>query len=257
MDQAARSSRNQSSGNPSIPELSITVVETASFWGRRYFCSFERSGRACQHPQSKMPYTRTILITGGTSGLGSEAALALARQHPTYQIITASRKGPDSAASSINSKLSQSNILFLPLDLSSRENIRTFIKNYVSKSFPPIAAVLLNAGLQFPNGLVLTKEGFENTFAVKQLGHALLFHLLLENKCLANDARIVITASGTHDPTQKSGFPDAEYTTAERLARPTSTEDREMEKRKRYANSNLCNILWGYAVSSRFDRLSK
>jgi NAD(P)-dependent dehydrogenase (short-subunit alcohol dehydrogenase family) len=45
-----------------------------------------------------MPYTRTILITDGTSGLGYEAALTLACQHPAYQIIIAARKDPDSAA---------------------------------------------------------------------------------------------------------------------------------------------------------------
>lgn len=40
--------------------------------------------------------------------------------------------------------------------------------------------------------------------------------------------RLVLTASGTQDPTQKSGMPDAKYTTAEELAHPNpATADKE------------------------------
>jgi NAD(P)-dependent dehydrogenase (short-subunit alcohol dehydrogenase family) len=164
-----------------------------------------------------MSYTRTILITGGTLGLGFECALHIARQCPTYLVVIASRTDTNAAAASVNKALHQENTVFLPLDLSNRTNVRSFVTTWESRHHLLIQALLLNAGIQFPDGLRLTDEGMESTFAVNHVGHALLFHLLFPH--LADDARVVVTSSGTHDPAMKSGIPDAVYTTAEELAR--------------------------------------
>jgi len=164
-----------------------------------------------------MSYTRAVLITGGTLGLGFECALDIARQCPSYLVVIASRSDTNGAAASINKALHQENTVFLPLDLSNRTKVRSFVTTWESKHYPPIQALLLNAALQFPDGLCLTEEGMESTFAVAHVGHALLFHLLFPH--LADGARVVVTSSGTHDPALKSGLPDAVYTTAEELAR--------------------------------------
>ena len=111
--------------------------------------------------------------------------------------------------------------MFLPLDLSNRAKVRSFVTTWESKHYPPIQALLLNATLQFPDGLRLTDEGLESTFAIAHVGHALLFHLLFHH--LADNARVVITSSGTHDPAQKTGMPEPVYNTAEELARKSYT----------------------------------
>ena len=198
-----------------------------------------------------MAYTGTVLITGGTSGLGYQCALAIARQQPNYQIVVASRTDPNSAAASINNALGQSNTTFFTLDLSDLTKVRAFTKEWEAKSFPPIRALLLNAGLQFLDSKHKTVDGFEATFGVNHVGHALLFHLLYPH--LAEKARIIVTSSGTHDPAQKTGMPDATYTTAEILARPTP----ETEKNSGafcYSTSKLVNVLWTYALQRRLDR---
>jgi len=200
-----------------------------------------------------MSFARTVLITGGTSGLGFYCALDIARKHPEYLVVLASRTDPDAAATSINHTLQQKNATFLPLDLSKPTNVRSFVKDWEAKNFPPIQALLLNAGLQFPDGLVKTDDGMESTFAVNHFGHALLFHLLSPH--LANQSRIVVTSSGTHDPAQKSGLPDAIYTTAEELAHPT-TDSSKNPGRQRYSTSKLVNVLWTYALHKRFVRIS-
>ena len=136
----------------------------------------------------------------------------------------------------------------MPLDLSDTKEVRAFAEEWASKNHPPLHALLLNAGLQFPNEMVINGEGIEATFAVNHVGHALLFHLLCP--LLARNARIVVTASGVHDPAQKSGLPDATYTTAEDLAHPPPA----MAKRPgtgHYANSKLANIMWTYALDQR------
>ncbi|ERF75008.1 hypothetical protein EPUS_08053 [Endocarpon pusillum Z07020] len=191
---------------------------------------------------------RSILITGGTSGLGYQCALELARQCPEARILIASRSDTNSAAASINKALGQTNVQYLPLDLSNLDNVRAFAAEYAEGKYPKIQALVLNAGLQFPNGVTYTKDGVESTFAINHVGHALLFHLLRPH--LAEKARIVITASGTHDPAQKSGLPDAEYTTAEELAHP-SPQSAKNSGRQRYATSKLCNVMWTYALDKR------
>lgn len=200
-----------------------------------------------------MTFQRTVLITGGTSGLGYQCALALGRQHPTYLIVLASRTDSTFAATKLNSELSSSSFVYLPLDLSSLANVRAFAQDWPSKSFPPIQALLLNAGLQFPNGMHQTADGFEATFGVNHVGHALLYHLM--HPYLSEDARIVVTSSGTHDPVQKTGMPPAVYTSAEELAHPRNPAGAS-NGQQRYTSSKLANMLWTYALATRLARSS-
>lgn len=142
--------------------------------------------------------TGTVVVTGGTLGLGYQAALHIAQQRPDYQVIVASRKDSDTSAAAINKATGRNNATYLPLDLSSLANVRAFADAYSKQGYPPIKALLLNAGLQITTGVSYTTDGFETTFGVNHVGHALLFYLLRPQ--LAPDARIVITASGVHDP---------------------------------------------------------
>ena len=190
-------------------------------------------------------YKNTIVVTGGTTGLGYEAALALAKQFPTHLIIIASRTHTDNAASKINKALSQDNTRYMKLDLADFNQVRDFVKDFAASSYPPISHLLLNAGLQISGPLTHTAAGYETTFAVNHLGHALLFYLLIPH--LTNDCHITITSSGTHDPAQKTMVPDAKYTSAAELARPDA-EAAKLDGRQRYSTSKLCNVLWTYAL---------
>ena len=195
-------------------------------------------------------FQKTALITGGTSGLGFHCALDIAQQHPEYLVILASRTDSNAAASSINKTLGRRNVVFLPLDLSSLANVRSFVKGWEFKDYPPIQILLLNAGLQFPNEVRYSLDGLEATFAINHVGHALLFHLLRPH--FATKARIIVTASGTHDPAQKTGLPDAKYVSAEDLAHPTP-ESAKFAGRQRYATSKLVNVMWTYSLHRRLE----
>ncbi|EHY57592.1 hypothetical protein HRR83_005499 [Exophiala dermatitidis] len=198
-------------------------------------------------------FTGTVLITGGTSGLGYYAATEIARQRPQYRIIVASRKDPDNSAAKINQKLKQDNVVFMPLDLGHLDNVRSFVQSLGEQNIPPISGLVLNAGLQYPDAVKYTTDGIEATFGINHLGHALLFYLL--QPYLAHEARTVVTASGTHDPAQKSGLPDAKYTSGEELAHPTAATI-DNSGRQRYSTSKLCNIMWTYALHRRLTRLA-
>lgn len=199
-------------------------------------------------------FERTILITGGTAGLGYHAALAIAAARPTHLVIVSSRTDPNHAADTISKTLNQSNVRFLPLDLSGQDNVRAFAAQWKTNRFPPIEILLLNAGMQFPGAVQYTTDGLESSFGINHVGSALLFFLL--RPFLSDAARIVLTASGAHDPVQKTGLPDATYTSAEALAHPSPKSAAE-PGRKRYTQSKLANVLWGYALQRRVEKLGK
>ena len=197
---------------------------------------------------AKSSYRSTVLVTGGTAGLGYEAALALARQLRDCQIVIASRSNKEDAATKINNALHQSNTVYLPLDLASPDSIAAFASN-ITKSYPQVSHLVFNAGLQFmgqPSTLpYFPNSDIEKTFAINHLGHAHLFYLLLPH--LINDAHIINVASGTHDPAQKTMVPYPVFPSAQDVAQPDMTKIAK-NGQERYSTSKLCNILWTYAL---------
>ncbi|KAI6080441.1 NAD(P)-binding protein [Hypoxylon rubiginosum] len=198
-----------------------------------------------------MSYKGSVIITGGTINLGYYAALEIARAHPEYLVVISSRSDKEHAADTINKTLGQANTIYIPLDLASLQNVRQYAEDWAAKDRPPIHALLLNAGLQFPGPVSKTVDGLESTFAINHVGHALLFHLLRPH--LAANARVVVTSSGTHDPAQtKNTFPHPDYISAEELAHPTTSAANP--GRQRYAESKLANVLWTYALHRRLTQ---
>ncbi|PQE17448.1 short-chain dehydrogenase protein [Rutstroemia sp. NJR-2017a WRK4] len=196
-----------------------------------------------------MAYKWSVIVTGGTANLGYHVVLAIAKAHPDYLVVLASRTDKDHAAEAINKSLKQNNTIFMQLDLADTTSVRSFAEKWIADPTKPvIQALVLNAGLQFPAGLVLTDEGVEKTFAIAHVGHALLFFLLCPY--LPQNSRVVLTSSGTHDPAQKSGLPDPEYNTAEDLAHPPP-DMIKIPGRKRYSTAKLCNVLFTYALAQR------
>ncbi|WP_165848553.1 hypothetical protein [Mesorhizobium delmotii] len=61
-------------------------------------------------------------------------------------------------------------------------------------------------------------DGYEITFATNHLGHYLLLRLLMPR--LADDANVIITTSGTHDPADQTSFPPPRHADGWLLAYP-------------------------------------
>lgn len=199
-------------------------------------------------------YSNTVIVTGGTSGIGFACALSIARQRPDWHVVIASRTDGNNASQVINRRLGQDNVTYAALDLSSLENIRAFASAPGVSSHPPICALVLNAAWQSPHPTpTYTTDGIERTFGVNHVGHALLFHLL--QPYLTPDAHIVVVTSGAHDPQANSGLPAARYDTAEALAHPPLSP--KIKGRQRYTTSKLCNVLWAYALHDHIRRAGK
>ncbi|KAH9906260.1 hypothetical protein F4778DRAFT_778650 [Xylariomycetidae sp. FL2044] len=69
---------------------------------------------------------------------------------------------------------------------------------------------------------------------------------------LADDARVVVISSTTHDPAQKTPLPDATYTSAKDMAYPPPAMV-HVKGIQRYSSTKLCNVLWTYALARRLQ----
>jgi light-dependent protochlorophyllide reductase len=192
---------------------------------------------------------RTVLITGGTSGLGLCAAAELSANPSWHVLITGrDRLRTESAAARIGAEAEV-------LDLGSLDDVCRFAESLRGDQRPPLGALICNAGIQHVSEPepVLSKDGYEATFAVNHLGHFLLVALLLHQ--LTPPAQVVIVSSNTHDPAQRTGMPRPRYTSAAELARPDAKwaagDAPVTAGRRRYTTSKLCNVLFTYELDRR------
>lgn len=187
----------------------------------------------------------TAIVTGATRGLGLETARALARDRS--QLVVLAVRDTDAGAR-VAAQLGP-NVTVRALDLASLESVRAF----TVADLPPVRRVVANAGVQHREGTRVTADGYEATFGVNHLGHALLVDRLLDAGATADDARIAFVASGTHDPRfrRNGGFPAPAWPTdLAALARPGA----EPGGAVRYASSKLANVLWARALAARVGR---
>jgi NAD(P)-dependent dehydrogenase (short-subunit alcohol dehydrogenase family) len=100
----------------------------------------------------------------------------------------------------------------------------------------------------------VTADGFESAFGINHLGHFLLVNELLP--VLQSPARVVVVASGVHDPAQKSGVPAPAWNSPAALAHgelgPAAASDKTLASgQRRYSTSKLANVYFTYALASR------
>jgi NAD(P)-dependent dehydrogenase (short-subunit alcohol dehydrogenase family) len=190
------------------------------------------------------------LLTGGNSGIGLGAARSLARAG--WRVVMASRNRAASleAVRALERECGSGCAQELGVDLSSPASVRSLAKEVAALGLAP-RALVCNAGLQVSRGPKRTAEGFELTFAANHLGHFLLTNLLLER--LAPGARIVVVASGVHDPDQFTGMPKAAVGDLDVLASTGGPDPERFDGRLAYVNSKLCNLWFAYELDRRLS----
>lgn len=193
-----------------------------------------------------------VLVTGGNSGIGFECARELARRGSRVLIASRNQSASEEAVRRIARESGEGSAAAMALDLGSLASVRQFAKEIEARDLP-LRALVCNAGLQLNHGPKLTPDGFESTFAVNHLGHFLLTHLLLERLLANAPARIVVVASGVHDPAMKTMMPRPAITDFETLAATGGPSQGKFDGRVAYVNSKLCNLWFTYELARRLD----
>lgn len=132
-------------------------------------------------PRTDVPLLsgKTILVTGGNTGLGKQSIIELARHKPSEIWLTSRdlNKG-EAARRDIEGQVPGAVIRVLQLDLSSLDSVEAAAQEFRSRA-SRLDILMLNAGLGgSPPGL--TKDGYEIYFGTNYLGHALLTGLLMD-----------------------------------------------------------------------------
>ena len=191
-----------------------------------------------------------VLVTGGNSGIGFECARQLARAGWYVLIASRNRDLSAEAVRRIGRESGGDAVSEMGLDLGSTESVRRFAKEIEARDVQ-LRALVCNAGLQVSRGLQRSRDGFELTFAVNHLGHFLLTNLLLARLLANAPARVVIVASGVHDPKLRTGMPKPSITDLETLAATGGPRRGDFDGRLAYVNSKLCNLWFAYELGRR------
>jgi NAD(P)-dependent dehydrogenase (short-subunit alcohol dehydrogenase family) len=198
----------------------------------------------------------TVLITGGHSGIGREAAGQLASRGVDLVLAGRSPERMRSVADELGTAYGVQ-VRTLELDVSTSASVRRASARCASMveegEIDALQAILCNAGGRFDGDERYTPDGYELTFATNCLGHFLLVELLLPS--LATDGRVVFTASGTHDPDTMDGRLVGAAVEPDAIALANDGKDgaKPLSAGKRYSTSKLCTVMYAYELARRLE----
>ena len=111
---------------------------------------------------------KTVLVTGGTRGIGKETAGGLARLGATVAILGRDESRGIAAAADIRAATANERVAFLRADLSSQAEVRRLAQE-VAARHGCVHVLVNNAAVVRPERRV-TVDGIEETLAVGHLG---------------------------------------------------------------------------------------
>jgi len=182
---------------------------------------------------------KVIVITGGNTGIGKEAAVGLAGLGARVVITSRNEERGREAGQEIADRSENDSVEVMSLDLASFKSIRSFAADVLDR-FDHVDVLVNNAGLILRRRAE-TQDGFEETFGVNHLGHFLLTDLLLERLRASAPARVVVVSSDAHKGARQGlDFDDLQAEHTYRWA-------------KAYSKSKLANIYFARELSRRLD----
>lgn len=197
--------------------------------------------------------TRHILLTGGSSGIGFQAASLLLQTG--HRLTLPCRDG--ATAAGLRQRLGDR--IETPIcDLADLSSIQRCAASLVAQG-EPIDTLVLNAGLQYSGATEprWSAQGFELTIAVNHLGHQALLQQLLPLLMRGTAPRLVVTASEVHDPSSaggKVGLPAGLGDLAGLRQGPGAlllNGSSRFNAEKAYKDSKLCNLLMARELERR------
>jgi NAD(P)-dependent dehydrogenase (short-subunit alcohol dehydrogenase family) len=177
---------------------------------------------------------KTFFITGANTGIGFEAAKAIAGKGGRVLLGCRNRDKGQAALSRIADAHQGADIALVDIDLGDLASV-TQAAQIVARE-PRLDVLINNAGVMM-NPRTITKDGFESQFGVNHLGHFALTSLLLSKLESTPDSRVVVVSSIGH----RRGNINFDDINAEYSYSP----------QHRYYQSKLANLLFTYELDRR------
>ena len=180
---------------------------------------------------------KTVLITGGTGGIGKAAAIALSSMGARVGITGRDRARAELSAVEISRESSNPAVDVFVADMSSQAEVRRLAEEVLA-AYPRLDVLLNNVGGFWAHRHV-TADGLEHTFALNHLAPFLLTSLLLERLQASAPARVVTVSSGA----QSLGRIDFD----DLMGEGTYSGQRA------YNQSKLANVMFTYELARRLE----
>jgi NAD(P)-dependent dehydrogenase (short-subunit alcohol dehydrogenase family) len=186
---------------------------------------------------------KTVVVTGGTSGIGLATAVALGQMGARVIITGRSAERGAAARQVIAERIAGAGgtgtVELAVFDLADLSSVRAGAAELLGRA-PQLDVLVNNAGLVLSERSE-TVDGFESTFAINHLGPFLLTTLLLPRLLESSPARIVNVASTAHLQARK-GMPFDDLQSTGRYA-----------GMRVYGESKLANILFTNELARRLE----
>jgi NAD(P)-dependent dehydrogenase (short-subunit alcohol dehydrogenase family) len=139
---------------------------------------------------------KSVLVTGGTGGIGRATAIGLAALGARVGITGRDPARTEAAAASIRAAPGRPAVDAFAADMSVQAGVRRLAAQ-VLDTYPRLDVLVNNVGGFWAHRHV-TADGVEHTFALNHLAPFLLTSLLLDRLTASAPARIVTVSSGAH-----------------------------------------------------------
>lgn len=143
---------------------------------------------------------KTIVVTGGTSGIGEVTAIKLAGMGARMILIARDKARGEATLARLEAQAPGLGHQIHYADLAQLAEMKR-VAAEIAATEPKIDILINNAGAMFANREV-TKDGFEKTFATNHLSYSVLTAGLRQPLLAAAPARIINTASHAHKSAQ-------------------------------------------------------
>jgi NAD(P)-dependent dehydrogenase (short-subunit alcohol dehydrogenase family) len=177
---------------------------------------------------------RTVLITGGSGGIGKATAVCLSAMGAHLAVTGRDRGRTEAAAREIRAAGGGHVDVFVA-DLSSETEVRRLAAEVLQR-LSRLDVLVNNVG-GYWNTRHVTDDGLERTFALNHLAPFLLTNLLLDRLTKSAPARVVTVASNAH--------------TMGRIDFGDLQGERSYSGSQAYNQSKLANVLFTYELARR------
>ena len=178
---------------------------------------------------------KTVVITGGTSGIGEVAAETLAKMGARIVLVARDKARGDATLARLRDCAPGVAHCAYFADLARLAEMKR-VAAQIADQEPRIDVLINNAGALFATRR-LTEDGLECTFALNHMAYFVLTEGLRERLSASRPARIINTASAAHHGATLD-FDDLQSA-------------KSFGARKAYGRSKLCNILFTRELARR------